>query len=237
MRFVTVLASAFSLLRPKSKKATDLPPERQSEPELDSAVQPVQDAQQVAELLLGRLQPLWLQRHGLDMEVRFQMGKMLWEGLYPSGQDRLPYGSQVMNTVSQRLGICRPDLHRLVKLAREYKDLAAFQAQHPDVTTWDGVKKLLAQTKPAQAGSSKRKPKDPTKAIWQQIDKSLAALKTHLTSLPQGAKKEDAEKRQPEFQAVREKFDALLSNGTTVTSDSRGSVTSRKGKRQVVAKR
>lgn len=237
MGLMTILSGAFNRLRRrKRRKGSDEPP-GPLQPELNLAVQQEKDAQTVAEQLLGRLQPLWLQRHGLDMEVRFQMGRMLWEGLYPSGQDRLPYGSQVMNTLSQRLGVCRPDLHRMVKLAREYKDLTTFQAQHPDVTTWDGVKKLLAHTKPAQASSSKRKPKDPTKAIWKQIDKGLAALKTHLASMPQGAKKEDAEKRQPEFQAIREKFNKLLSNGATVTSDSRDKVTSRRGKRQVVAKR
>jgi hypothetical protein len=232
MRFVTVLASACSLLRPKSKKADDptlarSEPQQKSQPDLEPAAPQTEDPQQVAEQLLGRIQPLWLKRHGLDMEVRFQMGKMLWEGLYPSGQDRLPYGSQVMNTVSQRLGICRPDIHRMVKLVRVYKDLATFQAQHLDVTTWDGVKKLLAQ-KPVKAGPSKRKPADPSKTIWKQIDKGLAALKTHLTSMPNSAKKEDAEKRKPEFQAVREEFNKLLSN-ETVTADNRDAVTSCKG--------
>jgi hypothetical protein len=232
MGLITILSGAFNRLRRrKRKKSCDEPPgksERQSQPELHLADQQEQNAQTVAEQLLGRMQSLWLKRQGLDMEVRFQMGRMLFERLYPSGQDRLPYGVQVMNTVSQRLGICRPDLHRMVKLVRVYNDLATFQAQHPDVTTWDGTKQVLAARKPAQAGSSKRKPADPSKAIWKQIDKTLAALQTHLGSMPQGTKKEDAEKRQPEFQAVGEKFNTLLSNGTSVTSDSRGTVTSRK---------
>lgn len=227
MRFVTLVARAFSLLRPNAKKAAPTPTQSQrqqkGEPPLVPTAPQVQDAQQLTERLLGQLQPLWLQRQGLDMEVRFQMGRMLWEGLYPSGQDRLPYGSQVMNTVSQRLGICRPDLHRMVKLAREYKDLAAFKAQHPGVTTWDGVKKVLAAKKPAQADSTQCKPTDPSKAIWRRIDKKLFALKADLVSVPHGTKQEHVEQRQAEFQAVREEFEKLLLNGTTVTSDSRDS--------------
>ena len=230
MRFGYLLASAVHLLAPKSAKRAKLLPKWQTAPILDKVTQQDDHAKEVAEQLLGHMQPLWFSRQGLDMEVRFQMGKLLWEGLYPSGQDRLPYGSQVMNTVSQRLGICRPDLHRMVKLACEYKDLATFQAQYPDVSTWDGVKKVLAKEKPAQADSSRRNSTDPAKAILKQIDKALSTLKTHLTSVPNSLKREDVEKRQTLFQAVREEFDKLLLNGTTVTSDLQDSNPSRKGR-------
>jgi len=223
MRLVTLIAEAFFRLRPNRGNGTEpLPgqsqPQQQSRPAPKPAVQQTQDAQQLADQLLGRMKPLWLQRHGLDMEVRFKMGRMLFGGLYPSGQERLPYGGQVMKQVSKGLGISPPDLHRMVKFAREFKDLATFQAQHPGVTSWDGVKKVLATMNPAKAGPSKRSPQDPTKTIWKQIDKTLTALKTHLSSVPQGTKREDAEKRQSEFEAVKEKFNTLLSTGTTVTS-------------------
>jgi len=224
MQLFSFLAAPFARRSAKSNAGTALSIPRPPEPELDPAPQPAEDAQQdpqqVAEQLLGRLQPLWLSRQGLDMDVRFQMGRMLWEGLYPSGQDRLPYGSQVMQTVSQRLGICRPDLHRMVKLAREYTDLAAFQAQHPGVTTWDGVKKALAQTKPAQAGSPKRKPTDPAKVVWRRIDKGLKALKQDLASVPHSTKPQDAAKRESAFQSVGAAFQKLLVD-RTVTSENR----------------
>jgi len=237
MRFFSVLTHPLSLLGRKAKQAVNPPvqDERPQESVPDPAPAQVErpqesqpepiapqkdDAQQLAGQLLGRLEPLWQKRQGLDMEVRFEMGRMLWEGLYPSGQDRLPYGGQVMNTVSQRLGISPPDLHRMVKFARSYENLAVFKAQHPGVASWDGVKKAIAQPKPAKAGSAKREPKDATKAFWKGFDKKLEALKQDLSSVPQGAKKEDAEKRQPAFQAVREKFIELLSNGTKATSDS-----------------
>jgi len=183
----------------------------------------------MAERLLGQLQPLWLKRHGLDLEVRFETGRTLLGELYSSDLERLPYGRQVMNRVSKGLGLCQPDLHRMVKFARTFKDLASFRAQHPDVTTWDGVKKVLPKTKAAQATSSSRNPKDPSKAIWQRIDKQLSALKADLTSVPQGSKKEDAEKREPIFQAVKEEFQKLLANGS-VTSEVRVTVPSRKGR-------
>jgi len=222
MRLVTLIAGAFFKLRPNRGNGTEPlkgqnQPQQQSRPDPKPAVQQTEEAQQVAEQLLGRMKPLWLKRHGLDMEVRIQMGRMLVERLY-SGQERLPYGSQVMKRVSTGLGISPPDLHRMVKFAREFKDLTTFKAQHPGVTSWDGVKKVLATMNPAKAGSSKGAPQDPTKAIWKRIDKKLTALKADLASVPQGTKKEDAEKRQSEFEAVKEKFNTLLSNGKSVTS-------------------
>jgi hypothetical protein len=208
------VSKAFALLKPKRRKGSDEP----SQPTGTSTTQPEQVAQTMVDQLLGRLQPLWLDRHGLDLEVRFQTGRALLEGLYPSGKERLPYGTQVMNEVGKVLAISRPDLHRMVKFAREFKDLATFQAQHPGVTTWDGVKKVLAANKPVQAGSSTRKPPHPSLSVWKQIDKTLEALKAKLASMPQGSKQEDAAKRLSEFQAIREEFNKLLSNGA-VTSD------------------
>jgi hypothetical protein len=201
-------------LKPKRKTGSDDP----SQPVGNSATQPDQAAQKLADQLVGLLLPLWLKRHRLDLEVRFETGRALLEGLYPSGKERLPYGGQVMNDVGKALALSPPDLHRMVKFAREFKDLATFQAQHPGVTSWDRVKKILAGNKPVQAGSSKRKPIHPSKLFWKQFDKGLATLKAKLASVPAGSKKEDAEKRMSEFQAVQEQFSKLLSHGA-VTSD------------------
>jgi hypothetical protein len=239
MRFLSILARPLSLLKRKAKQAAEPLPqdERPQESEPDPAPAQVErpqesqpdpvpttpqkdDAQQLAEQLLGQLQPLWLKRQGLDTEVRFEMGRMLLERLYPSGQDRLPYGGQVMKQVSKGLGISPPDLHRMVKFARSYDDLASFKAQYPDVASWDGVKKAIAQPKPAKADSAKRKPEDASKTFWKRFDKTVDALKQELSSAPKGLKKEDAKKRKPAFEVVREKFNKLLSKGIQATSDS-----------------
>jgi hypothetical protein len=209
----TLVSRATNLLKKKRKTASDEP----SQPACVSTTQE-QTAQKTTDQLLGLLQPLWLNRHKLDLEVRFQTGRALLEGLYPSGKERLEYGTQVMNEVGKVLAISRLDFHRMVKFAREFKTLATFQTQHPGVTTWDGVKKVLATTKPVQAGSSKRNPPHSSKSVWKQIDKPLATLKATLTSMPQGLKKADVQRRQSEFQAIGEEFNKLLSNGV-VTSD------------------
>jgi hypothetical protein len=178
------------------------------------------NAKKVADELLEHLLPLSNSRHDLDLDVRHQMGGILKEGLYPSGQKRLPYGSQVMGDVSEGLGMARTDLHRMVKFHREFPTLAAFKAKHPGVTTWDGVKKVLATTGKAKANSSKRLPTDPALAIWKQIDKQKDALLASFALVPKGSKKEYAEERLPQFQAVSEKFKELLSTCSTDTQNS-----------------
>jgi len=214
MTLGTFISQTLARLKPKRRKESDEP----SPSAGNSATQPEQPAQKMADQLLGLLQPLWLNRHGLDLEVRHKTGRALLEGLYPSGKERLSYGGQVMKQVSKALATSPPDLHRMVKFAREFKDLATFRAKNPGVTTWEGVKEVIATIKPVQAGGSTRKPIDPVKSFWKQIDKPLATLHANLALMPQGLKKEDVEKRQSEAQAICEGLNKLLSNGA-LTSD------------------
>jgi len=223
MSFVTIIASACACLKRRNRKGTEVPGSSRSQLpsrlDLKSSGQLMQHAQAMTDQLLRRMQPLWLSRHGLDMEVRFKMGRMLWEGLYPSGQDRLPYGSQVMNDVSRGLGICRPDLHRMVKLAREFKDLAAFRAQHPDVTNWDGVKKVLAKMGKANADSSNQSPIDPARVFLKNTHRTLDTLLTNSEKVPSGINPDDGAKCLRKAEAVVEKLRKLLSTDSIATHD------------------
>jgi hypothetical protein len=225
MRLLNTVVRALTLLGLKAKQVS-VPPLEQSQPQrklrsgLDLDAQQGRDAQTVADQLLGRMLPLWLSRQSLDLNVRHQMGTILKEGLYPPDQKRLPYGGQVMKHVSKALEMSQPNLHQMVKFSREFLTLADFKAKHPSVTTWDGVKKVLATTSKAKATSSKSHPTDPALAIWTKFDKQRDAIMDTLASVPQGSKQEYAQERQSRVQAIVEEFQKLLSNNSTVTQNS-----------------
>jgi hypothetical protein len=221
MNLFSVVTGVCSLLSRKSTKVVDSSleqalPQQQSQPASGLPGQQGNEAQQVAEQLLEHLKPLWLSRHRLDLEVRFQTGRALLERLYPAGQERLPYGSQTMLLVSQQLRIAKPDLHRHVKWAREYVSLDNFKAKHPDVTSWDSVKKVLGTTSKAKADSSNQKPTDPVQVFLKNTHRTLDTLLSNSAKVPEGIKPGESAKCIQKAEAAFEKLRVSLS---AVTSD------------------
>jgi len=190
---------------------------------IDTAVEKVvqkSDPKAIADELVGLIRPLLLSHNTLELDVKHQVGVLLNARLEPDGQKRLPYGGKVMARLSELLNVSRSVLDRTRQFARQYKTLADFKAQHPNVTTWEQVKKVLVQSSKAKPNSTSQPQTDLAAAFWKQYARSLDTLLTKSAMAPHSADATIVEECQRKAQALTAKLEEHLSILSTVTQDS-----------------
>jgi len=104
----------------------------------------------LADQLLHKLEKLWGKRDAMDLEVRYQVGRLLKDKL-GNRKLRQPYGKGIFTKIAERLGTSRSELTRLRQFAEKFPSLDEFKAKHADASTWKKVKELL----PARASTKK----------------------------------------------------------------------------------
>lgn len=141
------------------------------------------------ELLAGLIK-LWRAYRRRGLEVRHQTGLRLNQFL-GSPKGRQAYGRSVLKRFSDRTGITQSDLSRMRRFADRFPSLADFRGKHPKVTTWTGVKPLLARPKPGGEGASSAAPEGrppaaetgPGRGRFRSVVRALDAAREGLAGL------------------------------------------------------
>jgi len=126
------------------------------------------DPNTIANELAAAIKPLLESLDSLELGSRHEIGVILASRLKPAGQ-RLTYGGKVMEKLAGVLDISRSNLNRMCQFAVQFPTLADFEAKHPNVKTWSGVKEALV--KPTSANRTNI---DLTPAHLRQCAQSLA---------------------------------------------------------------
>jgi len=174
----------------------------------------VSDPMAIASELAGVVRPLLESHSKSELDTRHKVGTHLNSRLKPAGQKRLPYGGKVMKHLSEILNISRSVLDRMCQFARQYQTLADFEAAHPDVKTWDGVKKALVKPRPAT-----QRPKDQTVVFWKQSARTLSNLLERVVKAPEGSDATLVKECFEKSQALAEKLHVHFLTYSTATQE------------------
>jgi hypothetical protein len=140
--------------------------------------------EQLAEAI-SKLVELWTPHHREGLTVRHETGRMLNQLISPPSV-RQDYGANVLERVSEQIGVSRSELSRMRKFAEAIPDLEAFRRDHSECTTWTKVKAHLATIDAkGQPVSKKKRVTSPSKGVCRSINalkKKVKGVKSNLTT-------------------------------------------------------
>ena len=92
---------------------------------------------------IAELANRWRKYHFNDVRLRFDTGVTINRKI-GSPTVRQPQGHEVIQTLTIELGVDRSEISRMRHFAELAENFELFRAAHPDCTTWNRVKLLLA---------------------------------------------------------------------------------------------
>ena len=118
---------------------------------------------------MDSLRDLWFPHRRRDLEVRYQMGKLLNDKL---GRPtvRQSYGLGTIERVSRELELDKSDISRMRRFAAKYSSFEAFEKQQPDATCWTKVRSLIATERYPNGPSDSR-------ALWGLLRSVKSSIK------------------------------------------------------------
>jgi len=134
---------------------------------------------------IRKLVELWAPHHREGLTVRYETGCTLNQLIGPPSV-RQDYGANVLERVSEQIGVSRSELSRMRKFAEAIPDLEAFHRDHSECTTWTKVKTHLATIDAkGQPVSREAKATLPTKGVCRSINalkKKVKEVESNLTT-------------------------------------------------------
>lgn len=130
---------------------------------------------QLDDAVINQAVKIWNAYQAEGLRVRHEIGQLLNERL-GSPEQRQPYGDRVVLRVSERLGIDRSTISRMRKFAHLYSDFEAFQESHPDVSSWDDVKRLITKSNEKMSQSKPARTVDGLASVQRVMQKFVKEL-------------------------------------------------------------
>lgn len=106
------------------------------------------------EQFVCKLGAIWQTHDESSLPLRHELGLLVSEKMTELRKDQ-GRRQAILKRGAERLGMSTSDVSRLQAFASEFPTFEGFQEKHPDVKTWSGVKRLLAQLHQVQKGQSK----------------------------------------------------------------------------------
>jgi len=104
--------------------------------------------------MIQRFCSIWHHHQLKGLKLRHLIGKRLNKKLGPPSK-RQPYAEAVVKRVAKALGIDETNLCRFRRFAEKFSTFQKFCEQHPEVTSWTGVRALITEKRTSVSGGRK----------------------------------------------------------------------------------
>jgi hypothetical protein len=186
-------------------------PETAPETTPPQAVKPP-DAQ-LEDQVIDKVFEIWKSDRRNHLRARHEMGRVLNDH-YGDPSQRQNRGKKTLEKAAARLGITPSEVSRMRRFANHFESFEDFEALHPGVETWTGVKEILPKLNPtrsSQGNSAPRRDGSNLTAVTRSLGSLTSKLAGTSKDLPEVAKKNFLEKVREFAKAINDCFGVRVS--------------------------